>query len=220
MVEFSNQAGRNVMKSIVGSLFAALFLFVSQPASALPPPPPPTPACTAGQAPTFWNGGTNKALTWWNKVICPQGAAVCCKRPTLGTAINKVIHLQQPTTLLGACEFGAFVSYLEAIYVDQCKEIPCCDVGTQVGVAYGDTYCTLATIDGVSDPGDFMRPPTSDCGLQYQLCCDWHFDETTFYYPDGPTGASNDECRPFVSGDPYGLIHDNVREFTCTYTGE
>jgi hypothetical protein len=206
------------MKVKLACVTVGLLLLASSAAMAGPPSYPPE--CDAGVRQGFYDGGWEKAQWWWDRVICPDINYCEANCPKLLASLTKIIALEEPQDDNAACEFGGFASHLGYLFEAlNCDGETCCDTGEDMGEIFAHTYCILALTGFVNDPGDWFRPPVVGCGFWYEWCCDREFDFYTYWYPNDDLTTPNDECRPYVAGNPWGDIHDNVREMTCQYTG-
>lgn len=205
------------MKTLAGWMAVACLVLAPSVAAAGAPSYPPE--CNAGTRQDFYDGGWDKAQLWWDLIICPSIPNCESNCEDLSDALIKIINLQTPDDEYAACEFGGFVSHLADLFtgLDCPTSFDCCDTGEDMGEVFGQSYCILALTGFVTDPGDWVRPPAPTCGFWYEYCCDSMFDYTTYWYPNDPLTTPNDECRPYVSGDPWGTTHDHVRELTCQY---
>lgn len=93
----------------------------------------------------------------------------------------------------------------------------CCQEGQVIGELAAELYCQLSIIlDGLAEPGDFVRRPVFMCGVIFETCCDANFIGTSLSYEGLNLAGELVQCSAYTQ-DPYFEIWDGTRDIQCTY---
>jgi hypothetical protein len=126
-------------------------------------------------------------------------------------------HLPKPQRRGSAqhqCVFAGAVDGYSTFLADiltECEQ--CGSDGSILALIYAQAYCELSiALDGLVDPENWFRPPTSLCGKAFQLTCDATFSlsATTYVNDEGA------RCSPYTV-DRFLIVHNNTRDLVCTF---
>lgn len=198
-------------------VFVTSVLLLCTPVFAQLTPPIMPPACAETRDSSGYVNGYNSGMflarqTWLK--LSEDCAQVDKAVKTINNVVT-IVGASVTSSNYGRCRLSGIVDGMAkyATAISNTCQMDCSQDGSMFGALYAQAYCELAiSLQGLADPGDFLRPPTTSCGQMFQTSCDQSFFTTAPAYMTAGAVA----CQPYTV-DPFTTAYVNTDEMVCTF---